>query len=276
MLGGRSPERGRGATVLLLAITLATAACAPRVTVSMPGGDARPDPAAVTAFEAATASCRAIRSRSMELALAGRVRDQVVRGTVQAGTTSAGDLRLEGVAPFGTPLFILVASGERASLLLPRESRVLRDAPAADVLEALIGLRLSAADLHALLTGCVVSQPVLTGGRAYGHDWLAVDVGPAQSAFLRRPGAAPRVDAARLAPLDIGYSDFLGARPREVRLSVPGEARRSGVQLRVRLRQVEDNPQLPAEAFRLEAPLTAAPLLLEDLRAQGPRLGSKD
>lgn len=268
MHGARSPERADGPAVLLLCVALATAACAPRVTVSIPGGDSRPESGAAAAFETATAPCRAIRSRSMELALAGRVRDETLRATVQAGTTASGDLRLEGVAPFGAPVFVLVASGEHASLLLPRESRVLLDAPTADVLDALVGLRLSAADLHALLTGCVVSQPEPTGGRAYGNDWLAVDVGAARSIFLRRSGLTPRVEAARLGALEVGYRDFKGDAVREVLLSAPG------IRLRLRLGQVEDNPVLPAEAFRLVAPSSATPLSLDELRTQGLRLGS--
>jgi hypothetical protein len=275
MPGERGPEPRRTLAVLLnAAVALSVAACAPRVTVAIPGGDSRPDPGAEAAFDAATSSCRVLRSRSMELALAGRVRDQVVRGTVQAATTTSGDLRLEGVAPFGAPLFVLVSSGERASLLLPREARVLRDEPTVDVLEALVGLRLTAADLHALLTGCVVSAPAVRGGRAYGSDWWAVDIGPRQSAFLRRSPTPPRVEAARLDSLDIGYTAFNATSPREVMLVAPGAAGTPGVRLRVRLGQVEDNPALPAEAFRLDASPGATPLPLDELQARGLRLGS--
>ncbi len=275
MPGARSAEPRRTPAVLLIAtVALSVAACAPRVTVAIPTGDARPDPAAEAAFEAATSPCRVLRSRSMELALAGRVRDQVVRGTVHAATTSSGDLRLEGVAPFGAPLFVLVSSGERASLLLPREARMLRDAATVDVLEALVGLRLTAADLHALLTGCVVSAPAVGGGRAYGSDWWAVDIGPRQSAFLRRSLTPLRVQAARLDSLDVGYTAFHAASPREVVLVAPGTAGTAGVRLRVRLGQVEDNPALPAEAFSLAASPGATPLPLDELQARGLRLGS--
>jgi hypothetical protein len=63
-----------------------------------------------------------------------------MRGRVLAGVVP-GALRLEGVAPFGGPVFILVADGVHGTLLLPRD-RVLQDAAAEDILDALVGIRL--------------------------------------------------------------------------------------------------------------------------------------
>ena len=58
-----------------------------------------------------------------ELGLSGRAAGQRMRGRVLAGLVP-GALRLEGVAPFGAPVFILVADGTRGTLLLSRERRV--------------------------------------------------------------------------------------------------------------------------------------------------------
>jgi hypothetical protein len=78
-------------------------------------------------------------------------------------------LRLEGVAPFGTPVFILVADGSRGTLLLSRDRRVVRDADVADILDALIGLRLGPDDLRAVLSGCVKAAAEPASARAYGY-----------------------------------------------------------------------------------------------------------
>ena len=50
-----------------------------------------------------------------------------MRGRAIAGFDLPGSLRLEGVAPFGPPAFILAGRDEAATLLLPRENRVLRE-----------------------------------------------------------------------------------------------------------------------------------------------------
>ena len=52
------------------------------------------------------------------------------------------------MAPFGQPLFIFVATGDDATLLLPRDERVLEHGRPDAVLEAVAGVPLGAADLH--------------------------------------------------------------------------------------------------------------------------------
>ena len=110
-----------------------------------------------------------------ELGLSGRAAGQRVRGRVLAGLVP-GALRLEGVAPFGAPVFILVADGMRGTLLLARDRRVVQDAAPEDILNALVGIRLGPDDLRAMLGGCVRAAGESTAARAYGADWLAVDL----------------------------------------------------------------------------------------------------
>jgi hypothetical protein len=241
--------------------------CAPRVSVSLPGGTGRPDAGAPARFAAATAECGATRTWSGELRVSGRVRGDRVRGRLLAGSTKGGDLRLEAVAPFGAPLFVLAARSERATLLLPRESRALRDEPAADVLEALVGLRLTAADLHSLLTGCVAADPAASNGRAFADDWTAVDIGQGRTAFVRESAGGPRVEAARLGHVDVGYAAYQGHSPREIRLvSRNGSGR---LELLIALSQVERNVDLPEEAFRVDVPPEVRPLALDELARRG-------
>ena len=49
----------------------------------------------------------------MELGLSGRAGDESLRGKVITGLQRGGAARLEGVAPFGAPVFILAARPSR-------------------------------------------------------------------------------------------------------------------------------------------------------------------
>ena len=87
-----------------------------------------------------------------------------------------------------------------AVLLLPRESRVLRGQPAEAILERADGVDLAPADLQAILTGCVVPDPMADGGRA-ARQRVGVDRsagrGHAVSCAERRSGRfAPRAATA--------------------------------------------------------------------------------
>ena len=109
-------------------LTIGLAACGqPRVT--LPGGTGTPAQDFAPAYAQARAACDSVRTMQAELGLSGRAAGQRMRGRVLAGLVP-GALRLEGVAPFGAPVFILVADGTRGTLLLSRERRVVRDARA--------------------------------------------------------------------------------------------------------------------------------------------------
>src|SRR3989338_3856303 len=111
-------EKSKRALSILL-LTIGLAACGqPRVT--LPGGTGTPAPDFAPAYAEARASCDNVRTMQAELRLSGRAAGQRMRGRVLAGLVP-GALRLEGVAPFGAPVFILVADGMRGTLLLSRE-----------------------------------------------------------------------------------------------------------------------------------------------------------
>ncbi len=118
-------------------------ACGPR-RIALPAGPGTPLPDYAAAFSSARGGMRRRSERlQAELALSGRAAGQRMRGRVHAGLIP-GALRLEGVAPFGSPVFILVAEGVRGTLLLLRDRRVLEDAPPEEILNALVGIRLGA------------------------------------------------------------------------------------------------------------------------------------
>ena len=85
---------------------------APRARRRARPGRAGPDPTAIDAFTTATAACRGFRSMTGELSLSGRAAGERIRGRVIAGLESGGSVRLEGVAPFGPPVFILAGKAE--------------------------------------------------------------------------------------------------------------------------------------------------------------------
>jgi hypothetical protein len=175
-----------------------------------------PDPAAVHAEVSRT--CRGVRTLTAELGLSGRAGDQRLRGRVLAGFTREGAMRLEGLAPFGPPAFVLAARPARAVLWLPRDKRVVEHANAADILGALTGVPLAPPDLLAVITGCVSPAPVVTGGRLHERGWATIDLGGQTALYLRRAGQAWEVRAEPLTtpPVELiaaqSFSewDFLG------------------------------------------------------------------
>ena len=126
--------------LLVMAATGLFACAAPRL--RLPEGSGRPLADISPVLAEATAACSAVRSLTAEIALSGRAGAQRIRGRVIAGLDRGGNLRLEAPAPFGAPVFVLVARDGAATLLLPRERRVLEGEPPAAVVEALTGLAL--------------------------------------------------------------------------------------------------------------------------------------
>ena len=154
----------RGAGTAAAALVLFAAGCAPSL-MKLPAGAGTPASDAADAFIDATAACNAVSSISAEIAVAGAVGGRRLHARLLAGLASPASARLEAVAPAGQPLFILVASGDDATLLFPREQRVLPHGRPAAVLEAVAGIPLDPIDLRATLTGCSLAAP--ENGRAF-------------------------------------------------------------------------------------------------------------
>jgi hypothetical protein len=243
------------------------AGCArPRLTLPTDPGTPLPDFQAIhTQVSSAFAGVRTLTS---ELALSGRAGRQKLRGRVVAGFARSASMRLEGVAPFGPPAFILTARAGTAVLLLPRDSRVLRGARAEDILGALTGVTLGPADLLAILTGCVVPAPQPTGGRLHGNGWASIDLMGGAMLYLQKRGNAWQLRAARRAGWQIEYPMWSGAFPRSVRLQSDDPALM--VDLTTALSQVETNVDLDEQAFTVTVPNDAEAITLDELRQNGP------
>jgi len=258
----------------VLASVLVACACAPSrlVLPSGPGGEF--DQFADALAEAA-AACRQVRSLTAELSISGRAAGARLRGRVLAGFADPAALRLEAVAPFGPPIFILVSWDGRATLLLEREGRVLADAIPEELLEVVAGIPLGPDDLRAALAGCVSAETEPLAGRVYANGWVRVTLPRDTSVFLRRDAAGWRIAAGIVRGLTVEYPQEDRGLPREVRLRAgPGPA--GETDLRVRVLNPEINVALGPRAFTVRVPAGAEPLTLDDLRQGGPLGGKRE
>ena len=177
-------------------------------------------------------------------------------------------MRLEGIPPFGQPVFILAAQAGNAVLVLPRDQRVLRGQPPQSILEALVGVNLAPADLLAILTGCVVPGPMPTGGRLHANGWASVDLQGGAKLYLRRASAQWELRAAQRDGWQLEYTMGPSQFPASVRLT--SDAQQVAVDLTTAISQLEANVDLDPAAFRADVPSEAKPLTLDELRDAGP------
>ncbi len=244
--------------------------CAAR-TPPRPAGTPTADPTAADAFATATAACKGFRSIEGELSLSGRAGGERVRGRILTGLESGGAVRLEAVAPFGAPFFVLAGRDERATLVLPREHRVLKDTGVSEVLERLTGLSLGADDLRFIVSGCLVDRATPADGRQWPGGWRAVTIGPDRIAYLRLQNGQPVVIAADYGPWHVDYSAHAGGFPRVVRVRRAGAvAKADEIDITARIDQLEVNTQINPRAWVVDVPSDADPMTLDELRAIAP------
>jgi outer membrane lipoprotein-sorting protein len=258
---------------LILLLAAGAGGCAPR-RLQLPSGGGEAFPEYQRAFDDASRACRGVRSLSAELSISGHARGEKLRGRVLAGIAAPGRLRLEAVAPFGPPVFILAASGTSATLLLPRDNRVLSGEPASAILGALVGLELGPDDLLVILSGCVVASPEAFAGRRYPGGWARVDLADGATAYLVQDGPRWAIRAGVRPGLAIEYERAGGGGLARVRLQVAASDRAPASDVRVGLSQVDLNPLLGPEVFAVKVPRDATPITLADLRSAGP-IGEK-
>jgi len=265
------------ATLTLLA-TL-TAACRPSL-MTLPSGAATPvaPAAAAAALAQATSGCAAVRTLTAELAVNGSAGERRLRGRLLGGVAAPSSVRLEALAPFGQPIFIFVAMDDQATLLLPRDERVLQGGRPDAVLEAVAGVPLAASDLETTLTGCAPPDAsAASDARQFGDTWIVIGW-PGGELYLRRnppSGSWELVAATRTASAGrwrAEYTDRQAEVPRSIRVTSIDDEGNTGktFDLRLTLSQVEINTPLAPEAFTVRVPAAATPISLDELRASGP------
>jgi outer membrane lipoprotein-sorting protein len=252
---------------LLVASLAVVSGCAPKAPL-LPTGTGTPFPDFTSVYQQATATCRGATTITASMALSGRAGRMKLRGRIDAGFEAPARARLEGIAPFGKPVFILVADGNRGTLVLPREDRVLRDAPPDEIVEALAGVRLGPDALRTVVSGCGLAVAAPTAGRAFTNGWTAVSLAEG-TVYLRRNGDAGELAAATSGPVTVMYTDYAAGRPSTIRLRAESQGRVSA-DLTLRLSDVEINATLDPKTFEVDLPSRPVPLTLEELRRAGP------
>jgi len=263
----------RAAVPLLLA--LAASSCGVPL-MKLPQGPGAPASDAADALNQATSECRTVRTLTAEVAASGKAGGNRFRGRLSTGVAAPASARIEAVAPFGPPVFIFVATGEDATLLLPRDERVLEHGRPGEVLAAVAGVPLTAADLFGTLTGC--APAVAAEGTARGQNWRVIaDSGEAAEVYLHREALTQpwRVAAVIRRPAGAAawraeYRDHQNGVPRTIRLASLNAPDRAAFDLTLRLSQVETNVPLEAPVFRVEVPRSASPITLDELRNARP------
>lgn len=260
-------------------IVAGTVACAkvvpPRVVV--PPGTGTPEPKALDYWWAASNSCRTAQTFSAELKITGRVAgNKLGRATIHSAVTRQDQIRLEAVAPIGGPIFVLAGTARSATLTLPRDKRVLT-APAADIVEALIGIRLTPWDWLDVLSGCVRREAPASGVRI--GDAVVLEAGspnrPAeQGAIVLRPeGAAWRIAGGERVGANVDYQLFAGTWPAKLRINSRAGAPVE-LDLTIDVSQTFVNTEFKPAVFQSPASGGFTPMTLAELRAIGP-LGDK-
>lgn len=219
-------------------------------------------------LEAAVHTCRGVRTMELVMALRGTAGATRLRGRVRAALARPASLRLEGLAPFGASRFILAARPGMATLLLPRARQVVYDASPGELLYALAGLQLGPDDLRAVLTGCVVPAPRSIEGRAYGDEWIAIDLEGDATVYLRDVGGAMAIVAGTRGSLTVEYAEHVNGLPRRVRVQADDAA--GGTDLTAELSQVSTNIALRAGVFVARARDDDVPITLDELRDETP------
>jgi outer membrane biogenesis lipoprotein LolB len=239
--------------------------CAAHVFVP-PTGPTVPFPGAAAAWRQATHACAGALTYAAAMGVHGRAGDQRLSGTIVGLVTAADQIRLEYHAPIGPPGFVLGGDAAQATLVLPRDKRVLT-APADQIVEAITGLRLGPRALLAILSGCVSQRRDLVDAARYG-DQPEVRTADAR-VFLRSRDDHWEVMAGVVNGLILQYDRFEGAWPSQVRIRTePGRA--PAVSLTVDLSQINVNVPRPPATFGVSVGPDYTPLSLEQLRRAGP------
>lgn len=260
---------------LALALAALAAASCGASLAKLPAGPGTSAADAGAALAQATARACGIRTLTAEIGVSGSANGHRLSGRLTAGVSAPASVRLEAVAPFGQPIFIFVATGNDATLLLPRDNRILEHGRPAEVLGAVAGAPLDASGLREVIVGCPAdAEPDSHQARSFGAEWRVVPTRRDGQVYLHRDEEkAPWRLVAMTGRADTGrewrtdYGDFQNDIARTVRLTSAGPP---PVDIKLALSQLDTNVALGPDVFRVQTPRAADPITIEELRGSGP------
>jgi hypothetical protein len=189
-----------------------------------------------------------------------------VGANVQTTVTDDGRVRL-GAVVAGRPRFTLTGTRDDATLYLHDDRRLVR-APAAAIVEALIGTPIGPEEWLAFVTGCVTRSHDMTDASRVGK-LLRITTAEGR-VYLRQQGGAWKVRGGEVLGLIVDYEWRDSSFPTILRArSAPGGTVETRLSLEAAQFRVNDT--VPAELFIApKAAAGAAPMTLEELRETGP------
>ena len=249
--------------------------CAPKGPIALPSDPGAPLPDFAAIHSQLSSACASVRTMTVELGLSGHAVEEKIRGTVVAGFERPASMRLQARGPLlvGT-VFTLVSRDGKATLVLPRDERIVRNEAPEAILEAMTGVALAPADLQAVFTGCVLPAPRAVGGAMHADGWASVEIETTSpdasrrnaTLFLRRSGSQWQLRAARRDRWQIEYVASTGQFPQSVQLVSASP----DVNIKASLSQIETNADIDPAAFRADEPKGVTPITLKELREAGP------
>ena len=259
----------RGSVASIITLLFVSCASTTPKDIRVPSGQSTPIDDYSVIWHEASESCRGVSRLEFLGSFRGRVGDRTLRRTrLRAATAKPGALRLEGLAPFGAPAFVLVARPEEAVLLLPRERQFIQNESARDILHALTGLALEPDEIRPLLTGCVVPEGEAISGRSYGNRWVSIGLSGDANVYVENVNTEWLIVFGTHRNLVVEYSGHVNGLPRSVRVQAGADPDRAD--LTVDLAQVRVNTQFDPEVFLPVVPDDFGPVTLDELRSQPP------
>jgi hypothetical protein len=139
--------------VLALSAALASATCAAPL-LKLPSGLGSANDNGGNAYFEARRQCQFVTTLTTELELRGWAGGHRLDARIWAGTMFPEMVRLQSNPSSSQSQFILTATRDEATLLLPQADRVVSRESASAVVEAVTVIPLNATDFEGLITGC--------------------------------------------------------------------------------------------------------------------------
>jgi hypothetical protein len=248
------------------ACLLVGAAACGRAMFVPPKGPGTPLTDASTVWDQATRSCRGATTYKAALRVSGRAGTQRIPPlSIETAVTSDSSIYM-GATAAGRSVFILAGNARQATLWLQRDERVVV-APAAEIVDAILGVSLPPERLLAILTGCVTRSFDVKSSEQFGK--LAEVVTPDARVFLAQEAAGWRTRAAEVDGFFVELVRETSSLPQKVFINTP-VGREPKADVDVTASEAEMNGTIPVTFFSPPAGAKSAqPMTIGELRAAG-------